>query len=289
MNTNRAEKLWATAMHPSTNDNEASNAFIMLRQALSTSGGVESYISTKFSSKSGRSDSEWADMYFRLTKRLENTQREHAAQIDTIEGQHKVAMTRAQRRVADVESALKAMEVELAEAQAREGDDLGVIDQRNAEIRGLIERLNQAKETLKEAEERREQYVAEQVAAAEQEIRSRVLASLGEKVAEPQPEPEPQPARQRRARTTAKTAASAPKRERARAYKSRGRGANNDNLVLSLLTNEWKSTGTLFAEAQRYGFQGSENALRFAAQRLADAGNAVQGRDDRGRIAFRRV
>ncbi|MEZ0497518.1 hypothetical protein [Sphingomonas sp. IW22] len=289
MNTNKAEKLWATAMHPSTNDNEASNAFIMLRRALSSSGGIETYMNTKFSAKGGRPDSEWADMYFRLTKRFESSQREHAAQINEIEGQHKAAMARAQRRVADVESALEAKEVELAEAQARGGDDLGVIDQRNAEIRGLIERLKEAKKALTDAEEGREQYVAERVAAVEQEIKKRVLASLGEEAAKPQPEPDPQPTRRRRAQTSAKTAASAPKRARARANKGKARGANNENLVLDLLTNEWKSTSTLFNEAKRYGFSGVENAIRFAAQRLVEAGNAVQGRDTQGRIAFRRA
>jgi hypothetical protein len=287
MNPNIAEKLWATAMHPSTNDNEASNAFVKLRQSLSSSGGVESYIKTKFSEKSGRSDSEWADMYFRLSNRLEVAQREHSTQIATAEEQHKAAMARTLRRVSDAERALKTKEEELAEAQAQGGDDLGVIDQRNAEIRGLIERLKEAKAALNSAEECRERYAAEKVIAAEQEIKKRVLASLEEGTAQREQEPEPQPTRRRRAQASAKRAASAPKRPRAR--KSNGRGANNDNLVLSLLTNEWKSTGCLFAEAQRYGFKGSENALRFAAQRLAEAGNAMQGRDDRGRIAFRRA
>lgn len=292
MNTNKAEKLWATAMHPSTNDNEASNAFIMLRRALSSSGGIETYMNTKFSAKGGRPDSEWADMYFRLTKRFESSQREHAAQINEIEGQHKAAMARAQRRVADVESALEAKEVELAEAQARGGDDLGVIDQRNAEIRGLIERLKEAKKALTDAEEGREQYVAERVAAAEDEMKKRVLASLGEEAVKPEPKPGPQPARRRRAQTSAKTgktAASAPKRSRARAAKPNARGTSTENLILSLLTNEWKSISTLHRQAQYEGFKGSEGAVRFAAERVANAGNAEKGHDRDGRLAYRRA
>ncbi|MBB3695836.1 hypothetical protein [Sphingomonas sp. BK580] len=296
MITNKIDKLWATATHPSTNDNEASNAFVLLRRTLSANGGVESYINLKFSVRGGRSEGEWSDMFFRMTKRLESVQREYAAQIEELEGRHKAALARAQRQLKDAESALAAKEIELAEAHARGGNDLGFIDQRNAEIRGLIERLKAAQQALSAAEEGRERYVAERVAAAEQEVKKRVLASLGEEVVrsdpESAPQPQPQPARRHNAEKStekSKAAASAPKRPRARAFKANSRGASTDHLILSLLTNEWKSISTLHRQAQREGFNGSEGAVRFAAERVANAGNAEKGQDRDGRLAYRRA
>lgn len=67
------------------------------------------------------------------------------------------------------------------------------------------------------------------------------------------------------------------------------KGADTERLVLDLLTFEWKSVSVLFRTAQRLGFTGVENAIRFAAERLVDAGNAVQGLNADGRIAFRRA
>lgn len=67
------------------------------------------------------------------------------------------------------------------------------------------------------------------------------------------------------------------------------RGEETDSIVLSLLTNQLKCISTLFREAQHCGFTGTENAIRFAALRLTQADNAIEGRDSQDRIAYRRA
>jgi hypothetical protein len=289
MNTAKTDKLWATASHPSTNDNEAANAFMLLRRAVSKDGGVERFISMRSGTASGRSDSEWARMYHRLSSQLEATQREHVFRIGEIERQNRTALTRAQRRVAEAENALREKEAELSDMKARGCDDLGVLDQRNAENLMLLERLNEMKRVLAEAEHARDQYVAERVAAAEQEIKERVRASLGEQDTAAEPKPNTKTTQSRRTRASAKPAASSSSRKRPSASRSKGRGSATDDLVLSLLTNEWKCISRLYREAQLAGFSGVENAIRWAAQRLTGLGNAEQGKDHEGRIAYRRL
>lgn len=91
-----------------------------------------------------------------------------------------------------------------------------------------------------------------------------------------------------RATARSRVAAMASSRTRRRVIK-KPRGADTANIVSNLLTNEWKCISTLFSEAQRSGFTGSEGAIRFAAERVAQAGNAQEGHDRLGRIAYRRA
>jgi small-conductance mechanosensitive channel len=191
---------------------------------------------------------------------------------------------------------IAALELKITDLSANEKDDLGLVKQRNAEIEELAVRLRAATQKLSAFEAEQDQYVAARVGEARRDIENRVRAALGgdndniepdtANKAGPEADPAPQP-RRKAART--KRAASASARPRPRADQPKRRGRDTEQLVLDLLTFEWKSVSMLFRSARQIGFSGSENAIRFAAERLIAAGNAVQGRNAEGHVAFRRA
>jgi uncharacterized coiled-coil protein SlyX len=177
----------------------------------------------------------------------------------------------------------------LAEMVGRVGEHRSIIAQRDAQIATLLAKLGAAQRAVSAAEGAREQYAVEQARKAQQKMLDYMQARFGKDITrlEPQSISQPQsvPTPPRPAKVVSKTAAS---RSRPRAIPKR-RGADTEAIVLSLLTNEFKSISTLFREAQPYGFSGTENAVRFAAVRLAWRGNAEEGTDYRGKIAYRRA
>lgn len=287
MNATKIDKLWAIASHPATNDNEASNAFAMFRRALPSEQTVDTYLITHLGVSAARSGSHWATMYNQLRERHDAAQRDRSEELKTIEYNHKKALDRAARRVIEIESALRAKEVELTNLKANGiGDELDIIAQRNAEIERLAVKLKALSASVKEMQNSRDQYAADKVAAAERAIMEKLHSLFGVSAS-----PESgQAANSAPERARRKSAASAKKpTARPKAYRTNRKGADTESIVSSLLTNEWKSVSALFDGARRYGFTGVENAIRFAAERLVRMGNAEQGFDHKGHIAFRRA
>lgn len=168
-------------------------------------------------------------------------------------------------------------------------DLLRVIAQRDAQIGALKAQVEAAQQALKSADRSRKAFAAEQAAKKEQEIKTRMIDAVATLIRGSTMPTPPQPVSSNSTEgVRAKIAAKASSRTRSRA-RSVPRGADTDNMVLSLLTNELKCIGTLFRQAQGIGFSGTENAIRFAGLRLAQAGNAIEGRDYQDRIAYRRA
>ncbi len=288
MNATKADKLWAVASHPSTNDNEASNAFAMFRRALASEQSVDTYLRARLGVQGARSDPHWATMYNQLRERYDAAQRNRDEELKIIENEHNKVLDRTARRVREVETALRAKEVELTELKANGmGDELDIIAQRNAEIERLAVKLKALSASVKEVQSSRDRYAADKVAAAERAIREKLHSVFGTS-ANPEPESAAKPApEQARAKSAAST--KKPKSARPTAHRTNRKGADTESIVSSLLTNEWKSVSALFDGACRYGFTGVENAIRFAAERLVRMGNAEQGLDHKGHIAFRRA
>lgn len=174
---------------------------------------------------------------------------------------------------------------------SRSKDLLRLIAKRDKEIASLKAQVGQVQQALKLAEASRKAYAAEQATEKERQLENRISDAVramirGSKLSA-QPTPiSVSPGIVTRSKPTRKISAKASSRSRARRLP---RGADTDNMVLSLLTNELKCIGTLFRQAQGLGFSGTENAIRFAGLRLAQAGNAIEGRDYQDRIAYRRA
>lgn len=174
---------------------------------------------------------------------------------------------------------------------SRSKDLLRQIAKRDEEIASLKAQVRQAQQALKIAEASRKARAAEQVIEKERELKDRISDTVRAIIhganlsAEPSRE-SVKPNSVTRSKPVPKIAAKASSRARARRAP---RGADTDDVVLSLLTNELKCISTLFRQAQGLGFSGTENAIRFAGVRLAQAGNAIEGRDYQDRIAYRRV
>ena len=177
----------------------------------------------------------------------------------------------------------------------RSNELLGVVAQRDAQIAALMAQVEGTQHALKSAELARKAYAAEQATKARQEVETRMIDAVAALIRDstipiqPERASQPQPASSNRNEgVRAKMAAKASSKARGRA-RSMPRGADTDNMVLSLLTNELKCVSTLFRQAQGLGFSGTENAIRFAGLRLAQARNAIEGRDYQNRIAYRRA
>jgi len=292
------EKIVNIAVHPGTDEETAVNAFRQLHRHASKFGGLSVIFGAggaDLQQQLTRAQNEAVELrtkFSNAAKFLRELQLENDKLICQLEQSRKnadeaeVACHLMQERIA-------ALEAELADLQTNGRDELGIIAQHHAQIEALVVKLTTMKKTLSELEASRELYATEQVAAVRREIERRVRSALdqqlGADVSEPN-EDNPQPTAsshpQRKATRKARTGASA----KAGARASRpDRGAATERLVLDLLTFEWKSVSILFRSAERRGFTGTENAIRFAAERIVRAGNAVQGHDDEGRIAFRRA
>ncbi|MBI0533849.1 hypothetical protein [Sphingomonas sp. TX0522] len=174
---------------------------------------------------------------------------------------------------------------------SRSKDLLQQIAKRDREIASLKIQVSQAQQAVRAAEALRKVQAAEQAIEKERALENRISDAVraiirgGKLSAQPAPM-SVSPDRVTPSKPTRKMAAKASSRPRARRVP---RGADTDNMVLSLLTNELKCIGTLFRQAQGLGFSGTENAIRFAGVRLAQAGNAIEGRDYQDRIAYRRA
>jgi len=156
------------------------------------------------------------------------------------------------------------------------------------EIVALKEKVSSTQRELSASEKARKSVAAEQAFKAKQEVEQRITDAVHAMISGPKPyrvAELPKAQRQTAPKTVRRIAASAPRR---RSMKLR-RGEGTDNIVLSLLTNRWKCISTLFREAQGLGFTGTENAIRFAAVRLAQHDNAIDGHDEQNRIAYRRA
>jgi len=176
----------------------------------------------------------------------------------------------------------------------RSNELLGVVAQRDAQIAALRAQVETAQQALKSAERSRKAFAAEQAAKKEQEVGMRMLDAVTAMIRGSTPNTNPMAPSVNdnataRPKAVRKVAALAPSRRRTRVVAVKPRGAETDNLVLSLLTNELKCVSALFRQAQRLGFKGSEGTIRFAAERVAVAGNAEEGRDHQGRVAYRRA
>jgi hypothetical protein len=174
---------------------------------------------------------------------------------------------------------------------SRSKDLLRQIAKRDKEIASLKMQVSLAQQAVRAAEVSRKVQAAEQAIEEERKLETRISDAVraiirgGKLSAQPAPVSE-KPNRVTPSKPVRKMAAKASSRPRARRVP---RGADTDSMVLSLLTNELKCISTLFRQAQGLGFSGTENAIRFAGQRLAQAGNAIGGRDDQDRLAYRRA
>jgi hypothetical protein len=174
---------------------------------------------------------------------------------------------------------------------SRSKDLLRLIAKRDKEIASLKAQVGQAQQALKLAEASRKAYAAEQASEKERQLENRISDAVramirGSKLSAQTAPISVNPGSVTGSKPMRKTSAKASSRPRVRRVP---RGADTDNMVLSLLTNELKCIGTLFRQAQGLGFSGTENAIRFAGLRLAQAGNAIEGRDYQDRIAYRRA
>lgn len=292
MNPTTIDSIVNIALHPTTDEHTAVAAFRKLHQHADKFGGLASILSgtgADMRQRLNRAHNEVVELRTKLDSAMNRV-----AALDTQfrRAEQQMAQQRQIAEEAEAQCRQKAqhvagLEAELASLKAKEvDDDLGIIAQRNAEIETLTVKLKSLKETLSEADALRERYAADEVAKARQEIEQRVRAALGDMpTADPQPQPAPKP--RRRARSGAQSAASA--QARPRTTKTKRKGADMEALLLSLLTNQWKAVSNLYSQAQRLGFRGSEGTIRFAADRLVDAGNALKGCDFDGRIAYRRA
>ncbi|KQM20162.1 hypothetical protein [Novosphingobium sp. Leaf2] len=162
---------------------------------------------------------------------------------------------------------------------------LSTIARLNTEIEGLKAQVSSAQRALAASEKARRNITAEEALKAERAVKQRITETVEAMISGASQlitAEAPKTTRSTPQKVVRRMAASAPRR---RSPKLR-RGETTDNIVLSLLTNRWKCISTLFREAQDCGFTGTENAIRFAALRLAQAENAIEGRDSERRIAY---
>jgi hypothetical protein len=156
------------------------------------------------------------------------------------------------------------------------------------EIVVLKEKVSAAQRDLSASEKAHKSIASEQALKAQREVEQRITDAVHAMINGRSPRRAIEvPVIQRHAapNTVTRIAASASRRKSPKLR----RGEGTDNMVLSLLTNRLKCISTLFHEAQHCGFTGTENAIRFAALRLTQADNAIEGRDTRGRVAYRRA
>lgn len=176
---------------------------------------------------------------------------------------------------------------------SRSKDLLQRIEQLNKEIEALKERAGAAERALTESRNACRLIAAEQALKTESELTQRFTIALRRMISgddQKTPAIDIQvPRNPAKVRVSGKSAASAPARSVRRVKAKKRRGADSEELVLNLLTKQWKCISTLRRQANRKGFTGSEGTIRFAAERLTDAGKAVEGQDHEGRIAYRAV
>lgn len=177
---------------------------------------------------------------------------------------------------------------------SRSNDLHRIIVRRDKEIASLKAQVNDARQALKIAEKSRKAFAIEQAVEMQRDVEDRISEAVRAMIRGSKPNtnftvlPVTDNATTR-PKAVRKVAAKASSRPRSRVVAIKPRGADTDNLVLSLLTNELKCVSALFQQAQRHGFNGSEGTIRFAAERVAVAGNAEEGRDHQGRVAYRRA
>lgn len=165
---------------------------------------------------------------------------------------------------------------------------LSKITRLDNEIATLRAQVGSTKRALADSEKARKTITAEQAVRAEREVKQRITNAVEAMISGTSPfvnDETPVIERSMKPKPVRRMAASAANK---RTPKLR-RGQHTDSIVLSLLTNRWKCISTLFREAQGLGFTGTENAIRFAAVRLTQDDNAIDGHDEQNRIAFRRA
>lgn len=295
------EKIVNITLHPTTSEEEATAAFRQLHRNASKFGGLFSMLSgggVEIRQRLTRAQNDAVELRANLssvTERLSDLEVEHREAVWQMERNREYA-EEAETQCRQQRERVAALEAELANLKTNgAGDELGIIAQHHTQIETLAIKLKVATKALREAEDTRERYAVEQAEAARREVEGRIRAALnGEEDAcasdTTTEAPQAEAASQTRRKTTKKKrAASASAKPRARAYHANRKGAETERFLLDLLTFEWKSVSVLFRAAQRIGFKGTENAIRFAAERLIKAGNAVHGRNAEGHIAFRRA
>jgi len=300
MNQNTLEKIITIVLHPATDEGTAMNAFRKLHQNASEFGGLRAMLS------GGNSTPELNER----VKKAEQDARNMRTQFSNMFSNYNDAMSKcsaqlaqiselrnranyAEAEVAKKQKRIEKLDAEIADLKANAGDDeLGIIAKQHVQIADLAAKFKAVNQALAEAEASRERYAAEQAAAARDDIKTRVMSafadepSVREETAEPQQEEVPAKPKRASAKK-ANSAASAKPRSRPR--RATRRGADAERIVDDALTFDWKSVSTLFREAQNRGFKGTENAIRFAAERLVAVGNAIAGYNNEGRIAYRRA
>lgn len=177
---------------------------------------------------------------------------------------------------------------------SRSNDLHRIIVKRDKEIASLKAQVNDARQALKIAEKSRKAFATEQAVEMQREVEDRISDAVRAMIRGSKPDTNftvlsVTDNATTRPKAVRKVAAKTSSRPRSRVVTIKPRGADTDNLVLSLLTNELKCVSALFRQAQRHGFNGSEGTIRFAAERVAVAGNAEEARDHQGRVAYRRA
>lgn len=300
MNQNTLEKIIATVLHPTTDEGTAMNAFRVLHRKASEFGGLKEILSDEKFNERIRERAENLETELKQLRQSYWNLFTEKQEIESDRNSLNAKCILSERRANEVESAsrskqkrIEKLEAEIADLKANAGDDeLGIIAKQHVQIADLAAKFKAINQALAEAEASRERYAAEQAATARDDIKTRIMSALADEpsVCEEtaQPQQEKAPAKPKRASAKkAKSAASAKPRSRPRP--ATRRGADAERIVDDALTFDWKSVSTLFREAQNRGFKGTENAIRFAAERLVAVGNAIAGYNNEGRIAYRRA
>lgn len=300
MNQNTLEKIITIVLHPATDEGTAMNAFRKLHQNASEFGGLKEILSDEKFNERIRERTENLETELKQLRQSYWNLFTEKQEIESDRNSLNAKCILSERRASEVESAsrskqkrIEKLEAEIADFKANPADDeLGIIAKQHAQIADLAAKFKAVNQALAEAEASRERYAAEQAAAVRDDIKTRVMSAFADEAPAHEGTAESQqeeaPAKPKRASAKkAKSAASA--KPRSRPQRATRRGADAERIVDDALTFDWKSVSTLFREAQNRGFKGTENAIRFAAERLVAVGNAIAGYNNEGRIAYRRA
>lgn len=286
MSNREANDLWRTAT--STKDlYKAGLAFSMLKSSLVSQEAFDRFIADQSSVRHLSDEDDWEEKYLFLTENSRSESRRYQNEIKRLININAREKEKLAQQVLDLEGILRNKEMELSTLKAQAGNEIGLVAQRNIEIERLMRELAKALEQVSTADDARQAFARDQVAAMRRDMERRLQAALIGLDCKENTVVTPPNAKSIRASLTVKNPSRAqPKKN---GFYGKPSSTANESIILDLLTFEGKTVRTLFREAQRRGFTATENAIRFIAGKLIAAGNARQGLDEAGRISYRRA